>query len=360
MDDNESRLLAMSAEELRNAYAKFGSFSKCAEAMGISRNEFRKYWYRAGNSKPESKRHPISELSAEEMIEIYRKAGSFERAAKDRNTTVETFKKYWYRLGLPNPRNLKKSSVKGEHIHCCRCDTNTDKNEYKIAVISDLHFGSNFHEEDKFRKFIKECNRRNINTLICCGDMIEGLMKRQGHEQERFLHTVDDIMDYAIENYPDGFDTNIIINGNHENSLKERGDGFNFVKNFIKHRKDVIGSDDVSLIPSIFEIDGGIRVAVHHGHGTCSRNLVNRTRDITIKMSEHRTDWDILLCGHCHRFSSDYWMGKYAFSIGTFQGITPFLASKMLIPHIGGLFIQYTIDEDTAELKSVKNEFYMI
>jgi UDP-2,3-diacylglucosamine pyrophosphatase LpxH len=273
-------------------------------------------------------------MTYDEMIRLYAKYKTFDTCATVLKVNRKSFSKYWYDKGLPNPRLIPKM------------DYSNELEKYKIAVISDMHWGSKFQRMDAFNLFIEEVRKREIDTLLCAGDTIEGLMKRQGAEKERFLHSIDDIMEYVIEHYPEGFKNNILINGNHCNSLNGKGDGFDFAMNLCRARSDLKCISDPAKMVTPFEIDGGARVVLYHGVGACSQNLTTRTRNISAKLLNSCTSWDMLIAGHCHSSSIDRWLGKWMFSLDCFEDTTPYLAHKMLVPRIGGLILNYSINEN--------------
>lgn len=254
-------------------------------------------------------------------------------AAIHLNINRKSFSKYWRNAGLPDTKSLPKVNQDPMKI-------------YEIAIISDMHWGSNYQMMDEFDLFIEEVRLRGIQTLLCCGDSIEGLMKRAGAEKERFLHTTDDIMEYIEEHYPDGFKNNILINGNHCLSLDEKGDGFNFARNLCKARPDLKCVTNPSKMAEPIEIDGGAKAILFHGSGNCSQNLTVRTRNITERLLSSGVDFSFGFFGHCHSSSSDYYLGKWAFSCDCFQSMSPYLAQKMLVPRIGGLILKYGVNKE--------------
>jgi predicted phosphodiesterase len=271
-------------------------------------------------------------ISKDDLLEAYRLHGTFDRAAVALGINRKSFSRYWYENELPDPSTI----MKEEH----------PKSEtYTVAAISDMHWGSIYQNMDAFQSFIDEVKSRNIQTLLCCGDTVDGLLKRPNAENERFLHSIDDIMEYAIKYYPRGFKNNILINGNHCASLDIKGDGFNFARNLCRARTDLKCVVNPSMLAEPIVVEGGAKMVLYHGAGACSGNLTTRTRSLVTKLVNHNVPFDIACAGHCHSSSSDYYLGKWAFSLDCFENMTPYLATKMLVPYIGGLILTYEVNE---------------
>jgi predicted phosphodiesterase len=281
------------------------------------------------------------------MIKLYGKFGTFDKCAVQVGCNRKTFAKYWYENELPNPMFIpKKEEVKLE--------------TYKIGVCSDMHWGSKEQQKSAFLDYINVLKNNNVKTLLICGDVIEGLMPREGAALGRFLHGIDEIFDYTcgiFNEFADDFDKIVLIGGNHDNSLNGRSYGFDIIGNL----SDTYGSIEYNREPEDgmkpVEIDGGLKVVMHHGVGGCAQNLTTRTRNLTAKYMNYSDDWSFLFAGHCHGVSEDYWLGKYAYSVGCFQAITSYLASKLLTPSVEGMILSYQVNDNGKPCNILKNPY---
>jgi predicted phosphodiesterase len=220
---------------------------------------------------------------------------------------------------------------------------------YKIAAISDLHLGSNYQQLTSLFDFMEECQQRDITTLLIAGDICDGLMARANHVTDRFLHNIDDICEYTYEifdRFIDQFKHVYIQEGNHDVTLKRHMAGFDLCRELERRYSNVVYIQNSSVSPPVYIIDGKIKAVLYHGSGNCNKGLVDRTRLITAKLSKQRLDYDLLIAGHCHGRSFDYWSGKYALSVGCWQAPTPNfeMNPKMSIPTIGGYIIDYQVN----------------
>ncbi|RPI63109.1 MAG: metallophosphoesterase, partial [Planctomycetaceae bacterium] len=55
---------------------------------------------------------------------------------------------------------------------------------YKFGVLSDLHIGSNYTNEEEIAAAIEDCNREGCEMLLLPGDLTEGMSGRDGHLYE--------------------------------------------------------------------------------------------------------------------------------------------------------------------------------
>ena len=271
--------------------------------------------------------------NAETLLRTYKRYKTFDRCAVRLGMKRKAFSKIWYEAGLPSPKSIPKHDIEPE--------------VYKIAACSDMHFGSKQQALTPFLTFIQEVLDQNVRTLVIPGDICEGLMPRQGHEQVRFLHSIDEIYNYVYNifaEFADQFENVFVINGNHCESLNRRANGFNLCSNLARDFNSVQYDDDPAELINPVTLDGGIKAILYHGNGGCAKNLVSRSRSKLIDYMNYSTDLDLFLLGHCHRFSSDFWLGKYCFNLGCFQSTTHFLADMGKVPQIRGEIIQYQID----------------
>lgn len=121
------------------------------------------------------------------------------------------------------------------------CENNTIKLENKkklknieIMVISDLHIGNVKQREDALDTIYNYCSKNNINIIINCGDLLDGVL---GKEK---LVKASEQVEYILKNYP--FDKNIynyIVLGNHDKSI-EKSCNINLETALYNMRHDIV------------------------------------------------------------------------------------------------------------------------
>jgi predicted phosphodiesterase len=256
--------------------------------------------------------------------------------------------KHWYDVGLEKPDKTLKWKI-------------DDSNYQQVAIISDMHFGNLWQQKTCLSNFMKICEERSIDTLLCAGDISEGTMTYQGHEKDRFLHCAYSYEEYCEDNFPSACKKNFVISGNHDNSLVlYENPSYDFCKELSKIRKDITyhkaGDDNVS---KAFEVPGGIKILMYHG-SSCSNPALGQKREPrlqqkTAEMMANGAKADIFLYGHCHKKCLTNFMNKYVIGIGCFISDTPYNIKRGSMGDVGGLILKYVAEK--GEIRGLETEF---
>jgi predicted phosphodiesterase len=276
-------------------------------------------------------------ISKDDLLEAYRLHDTFDRAAVALGINRKSFSRYWYENDLPNPSTIPKEDF---------------NNTYKIACAGDTHLGSKQQQRTHFLNFAQSALDSGVKTLVMVGDICEGLMKRPSAVHDRFLHSIDDIYGYVVDTFDEfagEYEKIHIISGNHDASIGHRNEGFDICTHLSNEFGNInyVTAPEEMIKPVV--LDGGMRAILYHGFGNCTKNLVTRTRGKTIDFMNERQDWDMLFCGHCHRFSSDIWLRRHGYSLGGFQATTHFLATIGKTPDIRGDIIMYDVKKGVVK-----------
>lgn len=133
----------------------------------------------------------------------------------------------------------------------------------KILLISDTHLGSKYDRLDILRYLYERAEEEEIDTVLHCGDLGDGLYpNRPNHQYELRVHGVDEHLDYIVNKYPhkDGIRT-LFIGGNHDYDYI-RTAGFDMGKAVSKARSDMIYlGQDVADVKY-----GRTRIRMFHGN----------------------------------------------------------------------------------------------
>lgn len=266
----------------------------------------------------------------------YDAEGSFDRAAYLLGMNRKTFSKLWRDLiGAAPPRAPHRA--KRGHLE--------DTDVHTVAFMSDLHFGSRYQCMDELKDFVKLAKRRGVDTLVCLGDLSDGLSMHEGMAEEQFLHKPKDILNYIVDNYPRGFTNSYFITGNHDFSLQKAG-CMNIGQEVAERRDDLffLGHDT-----GLVTLEGGLEVYLHHGTGGCAELRSKRQQDIAVKFACARKG-DVphaMVTGHCHTENViPQYMGMLSLSLGCFQRQTPYLAGRLLSPDVSGMILSYQVIND--------------
>lgn len=133
----------------------------------------------------------------------------------------------------------------------------------KMLLISDTHLGSKYDRLDILRYLYERAEEEEIDTVLHCGDLGDGLYpNRPNHQYELRVHGVDEHLDYIVNKYPhkDGIRT-LFIGGNHDYDYI-RTAGFDMGKAVSKARPDMIYlGQDVADVKY-----GRTRIRMFHGN----------------------------------------------------------------------------------------------
>jgi hypothetical protein len=274
-------------------------------------------------------------FTRQDLICAYDAEGSFDGAAYALGINRKTFSKLWReKIGAIPPKVGRPKAAK----------TPVDEDVFKVAFISDMHFGSKYTATDALDDFCRTARKKGVKTLICAGDLSDGIKMHPDMEADQHLHSPKQIVKYVIEHYPSGFESNYFITGNHDQSLMKNG-CVNIGEEVAAERDDLmyVGQDS-----GMVTVDGGLKVALYHGTGGCAEVRSKRTQDLVSKIIKQGKKYvpHVLATGHCHieNVIPNY-MGIMTISLGSFQRQTPYLASRNLVPDLSGLILGYKMEK---------------
>lgn len=340
-----SKIDNMKPVDMVALYDELGSFKECAEKVGCTVVEWASRWYKYivdnkitegfGKEKIVNTDKIVDNSVSRKVIVGTGDHNPYKVPTKDNITYPSLYDNtaYNYDGEFSTVSNIKWYT-----------ENDVDNSErYSIAVISDTHFGSNYQALTPLKRFAALCQERGIETLLHGGDICEGLMFRRGAVHERFLHGIDDITEYCVANLPDGFNIKA-ISGNHDDSLGRRAEGFDLGFAIERQRPDFEYFPVNGNINDVCVVDGGIKVQLLHGMGSCGKNRTMRTQNKSVELLGMNVAADIVCLGHCH--ISSYvpnYFGMHVFGLGSFQSYTPFLSMKGMVPDVCGLIISYDV-----------------
>ena len=234
--------------------------------------------------------------------------------------------------------------------------------EGKVALISDIHFGSQEFEPHKWNQFVDHVRETPaIRYVVVAGDMVEGINVYPGQEEELSIQRLDDQYEAAgraFSDFPD--DVEIVIStGNHDAVRLEEPqpplrdehqehfpDNCTFVGNPVQF---TIGGTRFLVYHgvSLHSIEEGIPAASIADPTTCmspmleKRQLAPNYNDAPRLSPEEQSYHviedvpDVFHTGHVHKFGLDTYRDSFVTNTGTWQGQTDFQKSKNISPDVG-------------------------
>lgn len=234
--------------------------------------------------------------------------------------------------------------AKGEGIETKRIpytEIHLTGEHHRMLVMSDTHIGSIYSPEEWHTIVSEYANNNDIDCILHCGDLVEGLKIGRAGTQIYELSELGFMKQKAkaIELLSMYKKPVYIISGNHDMYFQEFA-GANIVEEVAKALPNVeyIGHDQATI-----EVDGCSIMLWHGGDGN-SYALSYRLQKI-IESFTGGSKPNILLAGHVHKFVYLFERNIHALSVPCLQQQTSFMRGKRLAAHTGFC----VIDFDTFE-----------
>jgi hypothetical protein len=223
----------------------------------------------------------------------------------------------------------------------------------RYAVISDIHFGSKHHLNDRLQDFIEHVYSRGVRTILCPGDILDGVYRFSVWEQSH--RGFKEQCQAAIEGLPrrPGLSFHGIL-GNHDLTFEDKSGidvGATMVQAFQAAGRDdlrIYGERGAYLRLKAPGQRRGLLCEMWHP-------LKGPAYALTYKMQKHIEGYapgakpDTLHVGHWHQSSYFSQRAVHATSCGTFQGgQSAFGKALGGSPSIGGWMFEYAMTEDGA------------
>lgn len=214
-----------------------------------------------------------SNIGRDELLRSYELYGSFKRAASALGMSRSTYSRLWWEIVGEDPLSFK------------RC-------HFRFGVVSDTHLGSIYQQLTHLKSFYRFAKSLGCEYIIHAGDLTDGISMPVVHQKDRFLTSVEDMIDYVVGNYPDDVDT-FVISGNHDELFMKM-----FGRDICSEIADL--RDDITYIGSMHAIHvrHGIKTFITHGVCNYSRDSRSESRAQIMKMA--RFVPDIIINGHTH------------------------------------------------------------
>ena len=230
----------------------------------------------------------------------------------------------------------------------------------RFGLISDLHIGSLYQRADALKAFYEGLAAEGITRVLCAGDVVDGRNVYKGQEFELHPHgrSWPEQRDMFADLVPKikGMET-IFISGNHDASYK-RQIGLIAGEELQRVRPDwkFIGQDVGDVV---LKTKSGtpfkVRL-VHPGGGTAYAISYRLQKFIEAIPGGEKPD--MVAIGHYHKAEYlPHFRNVSGFQTGTFQALTPFMASRASAAHVGGWIVEVVLGERTKLTSRVKAEF---
>lgn len=216
------------------------------------------------------------------------------------------------------------------------------KSRVRIGVVSDTHFGSKAALKTELTDFVNVAyNDFGVTTMLHCGDILAGNKVYRGQEAEVDYWGCDGQVEDACNSLPEkkGLEWYGIL-GNHDISFLKNA-GIDVGDKIEKCRSDFhcLGSLKEKIIINGIEIEMAHLKSVAHARSYSLEKHVYRTYS---KSNQPH----VLFCGHRHANGYFEVQRIHTFLVPCFEDATLFLQYSDFMPSIGGLIVDFILDDD--------------
>lgn len=213
----------------------------------------------------------------------------------------------------------------------------------KIGIVSDTHIGNVNNQMTFLHELYDRFEQEGITDVYHSGDITDGWYpNRSDHIYELHALGADQQVNYVVEHYPkrDNITTHFII-GNHDYTFI-RNTGYNVGPAIAIRRPDMkyLGAYNarVWLTPNCdMELN-------HPGDGSAYAMSYSIQKYIDSLSGGDKPK--ILINGHHHKFLTMFYRNIHAIECPCTEAQTPFMKSKRLAAHMGGLILNIHVTED--------------
>lgn len=210
-----------------------------------------------------------------------------------------------------------------------------------FGLESDLHYGSMSERPDLEGEFLERCKSEGVETILNCGDMVDGIDVYRGQNNYLKVWGYDAQVEHLAKVRPkiDGLTTKFIT-GNHDlKGLKQTGQD---PGNRIAELRDDM--EYLGQTARLIQLPENVTIQLlHPGKGSAyakSYHPQNYVRDMRSARKPNALFW-----GHQHDLLYFLTRNVHVIKAGTFQDETEFSIEKGFETTMGGCIVEYKIKD---------------
>lgn len=237
-------------------------------------------------------------------------------------------------------------------------DVPDERNTIQFAVVGDTHFGNIYEATDEWRAFLGRLHCEGVNTVLHCGDVLDGHRVYRGHEYEVHALGFAEQRKHFLESFatPPGMKF-FFITGNHDTSFKNLA-GVDIGNSLAEARPQwTFLHEDYGDVTLRTANGRQYRVRLVHPDGGTSYAISYRAQKHAESLDGGNKP-NMLCMGHYHKAEHlPHYRNIDVIQAGCWQWQTPFMARKGSPAHVGGWIVRVTVGDDKSRSNSVRAEF---
>lgn len=222
---------------------------------------------------------------------------------------------------IDEAKAILRSIKKGKPKQCIE-PYNVGGSKVRFGVMSDAHRGNKAYDRRLFMTAAKTFNRRNVDFVLDCGDMCDGLYThRPGHFFELDESSADGQVKMALEDFAEIKAPIFFITGNHTWNTFYKNCGYD-----IGHRieESLEGMHYLGNGEGGIELDKGATIMLKHPDGGTAYAISYKSQKIAESL-EGGEKPNMMFIGHFHKTEYIFYRNMHIFQAGCFTarvGIT--------------------------------------
>lgn len=212
----------------------------------------------------------------------------------------------------------------------------------RVGLVGDTHLGSKAQQLTYLREVYRRFEDAGVQVIYHLGDVLDGVDVFRGQHAEQFLHTYDEQVDYAVDEYPRASVPTRLIGGNHDLAGLRRGDS-DPLRRLCQERPDLEYLGPYSAWPMLDRL----LMYLLHPQGGGAYAISYKLQKIVESFEGGRKP-HILVVGHWHQMAYIHTRNVHALYPGCFQAQTEFQRRRALQPQVGAVMLEIRVAEDGA------------
>lgn len=237
-----------------------------------------------------------------------------------------------------------------------------DDNTYVFGFIGDTHIGSKYCRYDVLNQLYDEFEEAEVDCIFHAGNWIEG----ESHFNKYDVDTygMDNQCQRLVEEYPISNAITYAVSGDDHEGWYAQREGIDVGKHLQYMMQEAGRQDWIDLgymeafIPLINYNTGKERklLLMHPGGGSAYATSYKPQKIVeSFSGGEKPT---ILLIGHYHKLSYNFFRNVHCIQVGCTQDQTPFLRKKSIHADVGGGICKLKQDPESGVIVSCQVEFF--
>jgi len=199
----------------------------------------------------------------------------------------------------------------------------------RIGALSDTHYGSIHTDPNHTFQAFEEFAKEDVDFIVHCGDVTEGMSHRQGHVYELSHIGYTSQKEEACRILGQAPAPMYLIDGNHDRWYVKSNGAY-----IVQSIADKLGYTYLGQDEGDISLKGRATLKLWHGEDGSSYALSYRLQKIIESLSGGEKP-NVLMAGHVHKCVYIFERNIHTYGVGTMQRQTKWMRGKRIAAHVG-------------------------